>query len=567
MKKRNPHPPPPSGIDRKPRLLSKLLRLPASPGVYRFLDEKGRVIYVGKAKSLRTRVRSYFREGGDDGRFLFPFIVRRTHDLDFIVTGNEKEALLLENNLIKKDRPRYNINLRDDKTYLSLKVSSNERFPRVLVVRRVRKDGGKYFGPYASAGAVRSTLRVVRKTFPLRTCSNANFRNRSRPCIQYEIHRCGAPCVGLQSQAEYGRIVDEMVLFLQGRNTAVLERLRTRMKEAAELLDFEAAARLRDQIRDLEETAESQRVSRADLMDRDVFGHARDGDRHVVGAIFLREGKIVSSRNFQLTTHLSPEEVIDSFLGQFYTSPRDVPQEVLAPAAGKDRSTLQAILSERKGKRVKILCPRRGEKRSLVELATKNAAVALEQGEAEEAATDRLLASLRDRLGLRTVPQRIECFDISHIQGVHSVGAMVTFQRGEPFKSGYRKFRIRSVQGSDDFASLREVITRRFRTAIAAGELPDLVIIDGGKGQLTAALGALRELGLDEMDILSLAKSRRKGDTRSPERVFKPGRSAAIVLPQDSEEVYLLARVRDEAHRFAIQYHRTLRKRETLRRK
>ena len=555
---------PVSDTSRRPRIRAKLDRLPASPGVYRFLDRKGKVIYVGKAKSLRSRVRSYFR-GGDDGRMFFPLIVKKTHDLDYFVVGNEKEALLLENNLIKKDRPRFNITLRDDKTYLSLKVTKEEKFPRVVVVRRVKKDGGKYFGPYSSASAVRKTLKMVRKTFPLRTCSNANFRNRSRPCIQYEIHRCGAPCVGLQSEEEYGRIVDEMVLFLRGRNTDVLRRLEKRRDEEAERLNFEAAARIRDQIRDLQKTVEGQRISHADLMDRDVFGYARDGDLVVVEAIYIREGKLVSSRSFRFESPSGLEKVFDSFLGQHYTPEREVPKEILAPGVGKDRETLEDILSERRGSRVKIRVPKRGEKRSLVGLATKNAEVALERGEAKEKAAEEILRSLGGRLQLRSIPQRIECFDISHIQGAYTVGGMVTYQKGEPFKSGYRRFRIRTVEGSDDFASLREVITRRYRRALAEAELPDLVIIDGGAGQLSASLDALRELGLEEMDIVALAKSRLKGDSRSPERVFKPGRSAPIVLPQDSPEVYLLARVRDEAHRFAISYHRTLRKKETIR--
>ncbi|MCZ6689701.1 MAG: excinuclease ABC subunit UvrC [Planctomycetota bacterium] len=541
-------------------------RLPTSPGVYRFLDERGKVIYIGKAKSIRARVRSYFR-GSDDGRLFFPFIVRKTHGLDFFVTDNEKEALLLENNLIKKDHPRYNINLRDDKTYLSLKVTKDESFPRVVVVRRVKKDGGKYFGPYASASAVRSTLKMVRKTFPLRTCSNANFRNRSRPCLQYQIHRCGAPCVGLQSEEEYDRIVDEMILFLRGRNTAVLDRLRKRMELEASGLHFEAAARIRDQIRDLNKTIERQRVSRADLMDRDVFGFARDGDLTLFQAVFIREGKINASRNFRFRSQLPTNEIMNSLLGQYYTPEREVPKEILCPVAPQDRSMLEEILTERRGNRVRILIPQRGEKRSLVELATKNAQVVVEQGEAKDQAADELLRSLRERLGLRSIPQRIECFDISHIQGAYTVGGMVSFQRAEPHKSGYRKFRIRTVEGPDDFASLREVITRRYKRAIEQGELPDLVVIDGGKGQLSSSLAALTELGLEEMDIVALAKARTRGGRTTPERVYKPGRAMPIVLPQDSGEVYLLARIRDEAHRFAISYHRTLRRKETLRAK
>ena len=545
------------------KLRRKLDRLPRTPGVYRFLDAKGKVIYIGKAKSLRARVRSYFT-GGDDGRMFYHLIVRKTHDLDFFVTGNEKEALLLECNLIKKDRPRLNIILRDDKTYLSLKVTMEESFPRVVVVRRVKKDGGRYFGPYASASAVRKTLKMVRRTFPLRTCSNANFRNRTRPCIQYEIHRCGAPCVDLQTEAEYGKIVDEMVLFLRGKNTTVLDRLRKRMDAAASALEFEAAARLRDQIRDLEKTVEGQRVSRADLLDRDVFGVSREEDALAVEAVFIREGKIVASRSYPLKTRMPTDDVLNSFLGQFYGPEREVPKEVLFPVAVEDRPTLEKILTERRGSQVRIFTPRRGDKRALLDLAAKNAEMALHRSSREERAIEHLLASLRTKLGLRAIPQRVECFDISHIQGTANVGAMVVFQNGEPLKSGYRRYRVRTVEGADDFASLREVLLRRYRRALEEGELPDLIIIDGGKGQLSAALEAFRELGIEETDVVALAKARRRGAERSPERVFKPGKSEPIVLPQDSEEVFLLARIRDEAHRFAIQYHRTLRRKRTL---
>ncbi len=554
-------------------IAEKLERVPKAPGVYLFLGPKGKPIYIGKARSLRSRVRSYFGKT-EDGRFFFPFIVKHAADIDWIVTANDKEALLLENNLLKQHRPRFNVKLVDDKTYLSIKITTNEPFPRALLVRRAKKDGALYFGPYSSAAAIRQTLRTIRKFFPLRTCSNAEFRNRTRPCIQYDMGRCGAPCVGYVGEAEYAKAVDQVVLFLKGRNQELVEALRRKMEAEAEALRFENAARLRDQIRWIETSAEKQRIVTLDFRDRDIFGDVREGDVTLVQAHFVREGKLVNAHLFPLRSDLPREEVLSSFFTQFYSAERFLPDEIVFPIELEDRKTLEEWLSERKGRRVRIVAPERGEKREWIEMARENARLAFRAAAERRAANERALEALRAGLGLARRPDTIECFDVSTIMGVFAVGALACMRGGELDKSRYRKFKIRTVGKQDDVAMLSEVLERRVRRGVRERDLPDLFLIDGGKAQLGAAERVLARWpeARERVAVAAIAKSRAEGGRviRAPgalgaERVFVPGRDEPVLLAEGSPEMLLLQRLRDEAHRFAVGYHRELRRARSFR--
>lgn len=553
----------------------KLEQLPASPGVYLFLDARGKPIYIGKATSLRSRVRSYFGKT-DDGRTFFPHILKNAADLDWVVATSNREALLLENNLIKRHKPRFNVRLVDDKTYLSIKVTTNEPFPRALLVRRAKKDKALYFGPYGSASAIRQTLRTIRKYFPLRTCTNAEFRNRTRPCIQYQIGRCGGPCVGLQSPEAYDRVVQDVALFLKGRTGELLEKLNEKMAADAAALRFEAAVRTRDQIRWIETTQEKQRavVSIVDLRDRDIFGEVREGDAVIVQGHFVREGKLVATHGFTLRSELPTEEVLQSFFKQFYAAERFLPDEILYPIEPEDREGLEDWLSERKGKRVRILVPERGEKRDWIEMARENARQAFHDAEERRRALSGALEDLKEKLGLRRVPRRIEAYDISTIMGVFAVGSLVAMKDGELDKSKYRKFKIRTVEKQDDFAMIAEVLDRRLKRGgrDADWRLPDLLLIDGGRPQLTAVQRVLAARGFQDVDVAAIAKSRsergrviRAAGALGSERIFLPGREEPVVLPEGSPAMHLLQKLRDEAHRFALGYHQQLRRARSFR--
>ena len=544
-------------------LVQKIDRFPASPGVYIMKDASSRIIYVGKAVNLRSRVRSYFGNASDT-RVFFSFLVARVADVDCILAGSEAEALILENNLIKKHRPVYNIRLKDDKTYVSIKVTLTEEWPRVLVVRRYKRDGNLYFGPYGSAGAVREMLRVIKTVFPLRTCSNAFFKGRTRPCIEHEIGRCTAPCVQLVTRERYLQDVDEVILFLKGRNKELVRALEKRMRAASEGHQYELAARYRDQIRAIQKVFETQQAQDWGLGDLDIFALAREGDVSVVEEVLVRDGRIVTSVSHTFRTALEPEEVLASFLTQYYIVERYVPPEILCDRDFPDRSLLEEWLRDRRKLRVEICVPERGDKAKLVEMARRNAQSSFAVERTKEERWESLLGSLKDRLGTMSPPRRIECYDISNFQGSLAVGAMVTFEDGVPVKDRYRKFRIQTVVGADDFRCLREVLERRLRKGKDDADLPDLLLIDGGKGQLGVAVDVLDELDLTgQVSVASLAKERRSRGTQ--ERVFIPGRSEPLPLAQDSPESLYLQRIRDEAHRFAVKYHRELRKKFTLR--
>ncbi len=552
------------------RLQARLAAVPTRPGVYLLKDRHRKVIYVGKAVNLRARLRTYLR-GGDE-RSQVRFLVERLADLETLVVASEREALILENNLIKQYRPRYNIRLKDDKSYVSVKVTTADAWPRVLVTRRIVKDGNRYFGPFASASAVRETLDTIRKVFPLRTCSDPVFRNRSRPCIEYQIKRCLGPCVLPVDRAEYDRHLKEAILLLQGRSDDVRRSLVRRMEEAADAERFEDAARLRDQIHAIEKTQEQQQVVTHWGADQDVFGLYREGGAIEVQVLFVREGKLVSNQSYGFDDWEFPDgEVLEAVLTQFYQATQhEVPEEILLPLGISDTEVRASYLSERRGHRVSILVPQRGDKARLLAMAQENARQAFAERRDSARQGVRQVEELRLRLRLANAPKRIECLDIATFQGGEGVGAIVAFDEGEPAKAGYRRFRLRTVVGTDDFASVAEVLRRRFRAAAERNDQPDLLVIDGGPGQLSAALSVVRELALSGLEVVALAKERVLRDpqaselTRTPERVFLPGRKNPVVLRQNSSALFLLQRIRDEAHRFANTYHRQLRTRARL---
>lgn len=543
------------------KLEAKLDALPTEPGVYLMKDRRGEIIYVGKAVNLRNRVRSYFTRTGDTRAFV-SLLDQFLGDLETVLVHNEKEALLLENELIKKHKPRFNVLLKDDKQYISLRLDRTQSYPRLEVVRRYQKDGARYFGPYSSASAIRETLRIINRYFHLRTCTDHVLANRKRPCLLHQIGRCPAPCVYPVPEDEYRKSVDEVVLFLEGKAGELVEGLRARMKQASSELKFEEAARVRDQLLAIERSLERQKVATTDFKDQDVFAFHREGDRLLVYVLYVRQGRLNGGQAFPLGSQEFPdEELLPSFVNLYYDQGNFVPEEVLLPLDIEEREGMEALLSERKGERVRVMVPKRGEKRDLVDMAQKNAEQAVLERRRTKDETEAVLRRLQDRLHLRHLPRRMECFDISHFQGSSIVASQVAATDGEIDKSRYRRYRIKTLEKQDDFASMHEVITRRLKRGQEEGDLPDLLVIDGGKGQLASALAAARDLGIEDVDIVSLAKSRDlevhdrdEESAHSPERVFIPHRKDPIVLRQNSAELYLLARLRDEAHRFAITF-------------
>ena len=537
----------------------KLETLPAQSGVYLFKDADGAVIYVGKARVLKDRVRSYFQAGrtSDPLRDALAVDIR---DLDLIVTDTEIEALALENNMIKRHRPRYNVLLRDDKNHPWLRLTLTEEYPRLYTVRRVGRDGDAYGGPYIPAKLGRRTAGVVHKVFGIRSCKEVLNGRRPRPCLQYDIGRCLAPCVAEICPPErYRQAAEDAALFLEGRTDEVVRRLRGEMSEAAEQHRFEEAASLRDQLRALERLDTPQKITTTDLDERDVFAAYQHGERAALQVFTVRYGRVTAREGYLLDRVPEPERLLQSAIQQYYDG-REVPREVDVPAPIADCELLEEWLSRKRGGPVKIHVPQRGEKKRLLELVEKNARLSFDlEWRHPRQQSEEILRGLRDLLDLETEPRRIECFDISNIQGADIVASMVCFEDGLPKKADYRKFRIRGVGGApDDFASMREVVGRRYRRLLEEGkELPDLILIDGGQGQLHAAMQALADLGLGHQPIASLAKRE--------ELLFVPGREQdPIRLPHSSPVLQLVQRVRDEAHRFAIGYHRKTRSKRTF---
>ncbi len=550
-----------SATKRKPGLKDKVSRLPASPGVYIMKDSRNRILYIGKAVNLRSRVRSYFGKS-NDGRLFIRLLMERIDDLDCILTETEDEALILENNLIKKHRPLYNVRLKDDKTYVSIKVTLSEEWPRVMVTRRYKAGEDLYFGPYGSSTAVREMLRVIKTVFPLRTCTNGFFRNRTRACLEYEIGRCTAPCVDLISKEDYMEDVSQVVMLLKGKSRELERIIEKMMKAASENRLYELAARYRDQLAAIGKVFETQKVEEFRLGDIDAFSIIREGNFVAIQEVLVREGKIISSRTHSFRTELRRAEVLSSFLTQCYLTDRYIPPEVLCDSDFRDRELLESWLSEKRGRRSRITLPQRGDKAAIIRLANRNAHNSFRIERDEQERMETLLESLEKHLELPGAPRRIECYDISNFQGSLAVGSMVSFEDGKPVRDRYRKYRIQTVVGADDFRCMKEVLKRRLERGIKDGDLPDLVLVDGGKGQLSSALKVLKEIGLSSLPVAALAKERRRKQTT--ERIFLPGRKNPIALAQDTPESLYLQRIRDEAHRFAIRYHRELRRRDAM---
>jgi excinuclease ABC subunit C len=554
-----------------PRHEDRLKALPDSPGVYLMKNAQGEVIYVGKSAALRSRVRSYF-QSPEGLHQRTQALVAEIDDFEVIRTATEAEAFLLEDSLIKQYQPRFNVRLRDDKRYPYLKIT-DEPFPRVRIVRKRYPDGARYFGPYTNAKAMRATLKLAQKLFPIRTCSlELPLKTPRRPCLNFHIGRCSGPCAELISETEYGHLVDQAALLFEGRISGLITRLRASMEAASSREEFERAAHLRDQLHSLQRSLEKQAVVLEDAVDRDAIGLASEGDRACALVFSVRGGRIVGRQTFFLTAPegVSESDVLEAFTTQYYANAASLPRELLMPAPVEHESVLAAWLSEQRGRPVSIKTPQRGSKRSLIAMATENARYALLQDRKRTAIrkeSTTALIELVDGLSLSGFPQRIEAFDISNTSGGEATGSMVVFEDGRPRRDAYRRFKVHLSGKPDDYAMMKEVVHRRFRRGLAElanptitrgkfSELPDLLLIDGGKGQLHVAVDVLEELNIEGIDVIGLAKKQ--------EEVFKPGLSDPILLPEDSEALLLLRHVRDEAHRFAVTYHRRLRSRRSL---
>ncbi len=550
-------------------LQDQITSLSTRPGVYLFKNGAGEILYVGKAKSLRARVRSYFRSA-QVSSLKTQSLVQRIESVETIVVGSEAEALILEANLIKEHQPRFNVQLRDDKRYPYIKVTLNEAFPRVYVTRRIVDDGSRYFGPYTAVGAMRQALDLIKRLYTVRSCRyDLPADTPSRPCLDYHIGRCLAPCVGLQDQASYAGMIDEIVSVLEGGSEVVRAQVEERMRVAAEAMDFESAARLRDVLPALDALAREQRVERLGGGNHDVVGLARDGALAVGVVMRIRRGVLLGrdTQRFSDIEDESDDSLLASFATRYYlgrgdAAYGDLPSEVVVPGEFEDQDVLTEILTEAAGHHVRIFTPQRGSKARLLSLAGDNARHALEdRRSALEYVSDRaelVLYDLQDKLDLKIVPRLMVCFDVSHTQGAETVGSAVVFENGEPKKAEYRHMRIKGDWGNDDYRSMAEVVSRYFRRRTEEEKpLPDLALIDGGRGQLSAAENALREMGLTDVALAALAKRE--------ESVFLPGRSEPIRLEKRDRALHVLQRIRDEAHRFAVSYNRKLRRRRTIR--
>jgi excinuclease ABC subunit C len=551
-----------------------LKNLPTKPGVYLYKNTAGKVIYIGKAVNLRARVRSYFHKSAQHAPKTWR-LVQEIADIEFIVAGSELEALLLENTLIKKHQPRYNVRLKDDKRYPYIKVHWQDPFPRVTTTRRVLDDGARYFGPYTAAGAAYQTLDLARKIFPYLTCTRNITGHDERACLYYHIGRCAAPCIGVVNQEEYRAIIEGLSDFMSGQTEPVVAGLQRQMQAAAEGLDFEKAALIRDQLRAIESVVEKQKVVSPDMTDEDVIAFARENSEACMQVFFIRGGRLIGREYFLMegTAEEDDQAIMTSFVKQFYDQVTSVPPEILLPQEVDEVMIIRDWLRSKRGADVVLKVPRRGQKRELVQMAAENAAETLAhlraQWQADESKQSEALSDLQQYLNLFEPPLRIECYDVSTLQGTNTVASMVVFVKGVPRKSDYRRFKIQGVKGQDDFASMQEVLRRRFKRLQDAGYqvkenpgkkdeynawslLPDLVIVDGGKGQLNAALEVLDEFELrDALPIAGLAKRE--------EELFVPGQSEPVILPRSSQGLFLVQRIRDEAHRFAVGYHRHLR--------
>ena len=551
-------------------LKEKMTSAPRSPGVYIMRDEQKKIIYVGKANDLKSRIGSYFT--GKDTRPMAPFLMSRVKDIDFITTATEKEALILENNLIKQHRPRYNVILRDDKTYYHLTLDPSEKYPRLQLIRKRLNNAALYFGPYPSGLAAKETLRFVQQVFPLRSCRNRDFKLRGRPCLEHQIGRCLAPCRGLIDEVSYRKLVENAVSFLQGRRRSLITEIKAQMDDAAQNLNYEEAALLRDRIGALEHVLEKQNVDWAGHQNQDVLGVYVHEDVHQICILFVRAGKLLGSKSFvPVKIKMELTEIISSCLKQYYDGGAQIPNEIIIPCPLPDETVIAEWLTDKKEKKVVLTIPARGTKNALLDMAVANARNLWESGQKKEEQKTAAMKILQEKLSLAKLPRRIECYDISNISGKHAVGSMIVFQDGEPDKSGYRRFRIKAVSEADDYAMLYEVLSRRFAHS---ENLPDLVVVDGGKGQLNVALSVLKDLRI-KLDVIGLAKEERtiisssgiiqKKDRKSEDRVYLPRRKDAIYLSAWPQALRMLQQARDEAHRFALSYHHRLKQNDDLR--
>ena len=540
------------------QIRDKLSSLPTGPGVYLMKDAAEKVLYVGKAASLRQRVRSYFQNAATPHALTKPML-RYVDDIDTILTASDVEALILENTLIKEHQPRYNIRLKDDKRYPYLKVTVNEPFPGLYITRQKENDGAKYFGPFVHTRATRQTIKQLTKVFPIRTCSLEleALGNSHRVCLDYHIQRCPGPCANLTSVQDYNQIVKNVLRFLSGDTSAVLKDLKAKMQTAAATLDFESAAKYRDQIENVIETIAKQNLDNPSAENEDVIGVAQAGDEACVQVLMIRDGKLIEREHYFLKNSSdSTVEVLTAFVQQYYQDASFIPKTILLPDDIEMPEAIQRWLSEKRDSQVTLYIPQRGRKRLLVEMATKNANLILEQKEQHvvfKAGDNPALIELQELLNLPHPPTRIEGFDISNLGDRFPVASMVVMEEAEPAKSEYRRFKIRTIEGQNDYAMMQEVIFRRFRRAIEENRFPNLILIDGGKGQLNAAHEVLKTLDVGHLPIIGLAKRF--------EHIFLPGRSDPIVLRRDNPTLHLIQRLRDEAHRFALAYHRRRRSR------
>ena len=545
---------------------AKLAELPKSPGCYLFKNGKGEIIYVGKAKVLKNRVRSYFQKGtSKDSKTLV--MVKKIEDIDWFATNNEVEAFILEANLIKEHTPRYNVTLKDDKSFPYIRIT-NEPYPQVYLTRRVVRDGSKYLGPFTNVTKVRQALKVVKKVFSIRSCSyhiNDEFiqQKKAKVCLDYHIKKCDGPCEGLVSQKEYRAMVRQVEDYLNGKMSGVISYITNKMKEAAETEEFEDAARFRDQLAIVKKRAESQMVESLEAADRDFIAIAQEEQNACAVVLRVREGKLIGLDHFFLKglENEHSESILRQFIGQYYTNAENVPKEVFSEIKLKESITIEQWLGKKRGSHVKLLTPQRGKKKKLLSMAKKNANLHLKEFILNKIARadyiPKSLSALKNDLNMEKIPRRIEAFDISNIQGKDAVGSMVCFLNAMPKKSEYRRFKIKSVEGPDDYSMMREVLLRRYRRVLEEDKpLPDLILVDGGKGQLSAAVSVLTNLDLLDLDVIGLAKRL--------EEVYKPYQSEPQNISKTSPGLSLLRRIRDESHRFAVTYHRKLRKKRNL---
>jgi excinuclease ABC subunit C len=551
------------------QLEEQLKVLPSSPGVYLFKDEQGKIIYAGKAANLSSRVKSYFCATNSQPSKIQQLVLK-VNELEFMVTDSEQEALILECNLIKKHHPRYNVRLKDDKTFPYLRITVNEDWPGVYITRRFQKDGAKYFGPFASAGSVRKTLKLLKRIFPFRSCTKSITGMDKRPCLDYYIHRCLGPCIGAVSKQEYQELINQVILFLEGKQELVLRELHSRMRTAAQQFQFEKAALLRDQIQSIEKVIEAQKIAITLRGEQDVIGLAQNGGQAYVEIFFVRNNKLIGREHFIVEGVYDepPIQVMTNFVKQYYASASYIPPLILLQYPVDEMSMLFEWLKQQRGSSVKLQVPQRGVKKQLVNMVAKNANRGLLLAKAKQMNPEIVssgLQELKNKLQLPRIPLRIEGYDISNIQGTLAVGSMVVLEKGLPKPAQYRHFRIKTITGADDYAMIQEVLRRRFKRAVTVKSdeaisqknswaiIPELILIDGGKGQLNAALEVRQELGIDSIPITSLAKEN--------EDVFIPGKPEPVDISRDSPALHLLQRARDEAHRFAISYHHKLRRR------